>query len=241
MTTSSITERRGFQPAGRPSLPDNVGRVERWGSVLLGVGLFVAGLRRSSFPGLLMSLLGADLIHRGATGRSPLYGVLGIDTARHPAATAIPAQQGVKVEESITIDRPREEVYRVWQDLESLPEIMHDLVSVKSRGGGRSHWVAKGPMSSMVEWDAEIIEQVENYLISWRSLPGSQVDTAGSVHFLPTVDGRGTTVRVSLKYNPPAGKVGAAIASFLGQGLGERLRDDLGRFRQNMEAGQAVR
>jgi uncharacterized membrane protein len=88
----------------------------------------------------------------------------------------------------------------------------------------------------VVEWDAELIEDRAPEVISWRSLPGSDVDTAGSVHFTERPVG-GTTVRVSLKYNPPAGKAGAALAAALGQSVDERLEEDLERFKREMEAG----
>src|SRR5438034_10305159 len=87
---------------------------------------------------------------------------------------------------------------------------MSHLQSVKVLDDKRSHWVAKGPIGSDAEWDAEIINEIPNELIAWRSVDGSTVDNAGSVHFLPLRGG--TEVRVILRYYPPAGKLGAEIA-----------------------------
>jgi uncharacterized membrane protein len=198
----------------------------------------IARLLRGKTSGLLMALLGGDLLHRGVTGHCYLYGALGIDTTTHKPTTAVPAQQGYKFETRLAIQRPPEDLFRFWRKLENQPTIMEHLVSVTPAEAGRSRWVAKGPWGSVLEWDAEIYRERENELIAWRSLVGSQVDTAGSVHFERLPDGQGTMLRLSLKYNPPAGKVGASLASFFGQGLENELQQDLGRFKQIMEAGE---
>ena len=62
---------------------------------------------------------------------------------------------------------------------------MDNLESVTVLDSRRSHWVAKGPVGTRVEWDAEIHNEIEDELIAWRSLPGADVDQAGSVHFSP--------------------------------------------------------
>ena len=90
----------------------------------------------------------------------------------------------------------------------------------------------------IVEWDAEIIEQRENEMISWRSIPGADVDNAGSVRFQSAPDGQGTEVRVMLQYDPPAGLVGVAMAKILGEEPAEHIQEDLRRFKQVMEAGE---
>jgi uncharacterized membrane protein len=60
---------------------------------------------------------------------------------------------------------------------------------------------------------------------------------AGSVHFLPTPGGLGTELRVLLKYDPPAGKIGAEVAKLLGDGPEEEIAEDLRRFKRALEAG----
>jgi uncharacterized membrane protein len=102
----------------------------------------------------------------------------------------------------------------------------------------KSHWVAVGPWGTTLQWDAEIIGDRDGELIAWRSLPGGDIETAGSVHFRPDHAGRGTIIEVSLKYDPPGGKIAANLAEFLGRGLDNELEEDLRHFKQQMEAGE---
>jgi uncharacterized membrane protein len=101
--------------------------------------------------------------------------------------------------------------------------------------------VAKGPLGMRVEWDAELYNDNPNEMIAWRSLPGSDVATTGSVHFRSAPGGRGTEIRVILKYDPPAGKLGAAAAKLFGEEPEQQIRDDLGRLKQLLEAGTTGR
>src|SRR4051812_22284164 len=79
-----------------------------------------------------------------------------------------------QVKKSIIINRSPEELYRFWRDFENLPRFMNHLESVRVLDDKRSHWVAKAPAGTSVEWDAEIIEDRPGELIAWRSLAGSE-------------------------------------------------------------------
>ena len=147
--------------------------------------------------------------------------------------------RGIHVEESVTINRPLSELYRFWRNFENLPKFMEHLESVSMREEGVSHWVAKGPAGMPVEWDARIINEVHDKVIGWQSLDGSTISTAGSVHFDKDADG--TRVTVHLQYNPPGGKLGAAVAKLFGEEPNQTIREDLGRFKQLMETGGITR
>lgn len=217
----------------------NVGDTERLLSTVGGGLLIAYGLSRRSLGGLGLAALGGALLERGVSGHCTVYGVLGITTAdRLGPTTAVPACRGLRVDRSVTVNRPAEELFRFWRHFENLPKVMQHLKSVTVQGP-RSHWVARGPMGRSVEWDAEIINERSNELIAWRSLAGSDVDTAGSVRFTPAPGGRGTVVRVNLKYDPPAGKLGAAVAFLFGEDPHEQIDADLRRFQAVMESGEA--
>jgi uncharacterized membrane protein len=104
-------------------------------------------------------------------------------------------------------------------------------------GGTRSHWVVKGPGERRVQWDAEIINDVANERIGWRSLDGSEVANAGSVSFRDAAGGRGTEVRVELQYNPPGGAMGALFAKLFCQEPSQQIHNDLKRLKTRLEAG----
>jgi uncharacterized membrane protein len=148
---------------------------------------------------------------------------------------SVPSGKGVRVDKQITINSPVSEVYAFWVNLENLARFMPNVESVTLTAPQRSHWRVKSA-GKTVEWDAEIIEQRENEMISWRSLPGAEVDNAGSVWFQPA-PGRGTVVSVELKYDPPAGKLGAAIAKFLGADAGSEVEESLARLKELLEGG----
>lgn len=227
----------------RPLRPRvNVSGLERCASILAGAMLALGGLRRGGSSGALLVLAGGPLIGRGVTGHCLAYGALGIGTgggSRSPVAS-VPHHQGIKVERVITVNRPPEELYRLWRDVENLPRFMEHLEKVEALDGRRSRWRAKGPGGRRIEWEAEIINERENELIAWRSLPGADVGNAGSVRFSPAPGGRGSEVKVTLEYKPPAGPAGALVAKLLGSDPASQVREDLRRFKQVAEAGEVA-
>jgi uncharacterized membrane protein len=170
-----------------------------------------------------------------AAGVAIIY-VLGRALQRSDTRTQLGGSRGILVDEAITVRRGVSDVYQFWRRFEDFPRFMSHLVSVTTLDGGLSRWIAKGPARTTVEWEARIINDSENELIAWQSVEGSTVATAGSIRFAG--DNRGTTVRVRLQYNPPAGKAGAAIASLFGEEPRVQVRDDLRRVKQLLEAGE---
>jgi uncharacterized membrane protein len=217
----------------------NVGDAERWVSGILGAALIGYGLGRGRLRGVLLPI-GLGLVGRAVTGRSRVNRALGRNSARGERSSpvaSLEAGEGTRLEQTVVIARPREELFQFWRRFDNLPRFMDNLQSVTVLEGRRSHWVAKGPLGALVEWDAEIHNEIRDELIAWRSLPGSDVDQAGSVHFMPG-HGGGTEVRVVLRYAAPAGKVGEAIGQVLGEDPGRQIADDLRRLKQVMEAGE---
>jgi uncharacterized membrane protein len=231
----NVRAREQFVP---PSSEANVGFPERLISSVIGGALTCLGLSRRSPGGALLAIGGASLICRAVTGRCMVYKALGINTANRgkSAVASVGHGQGIKVEKSVTVDRPPEEVYRFWRNLENLPRFMHHLESVRALDDRRSHWVAKAPAGATVEWDAEIYNEKKNELIAWRSVENSDVNHAGSVRFQEAPDGRGTVVKVAINYQSPAGMLGSAVAKLLGEEPEKQLEDDLPRFKQLLEA-----
>ena len=218
----------------------NLSEFERWASIAAGAGLAVYGLSRLKNTGWLYATIGGLLLRRGVTAHCDLYEAIGMNTSADPSDTraALRGSRGVNVLESVTINRPLEELYRFWRNLENLPQFMRHLESVEKVTDTISHWRAKGPAGKVVEWDAEIHNEVPNQLIGWRSLEGADVVSAGSVNFDAAAGGRGTRVTVHLQYSPPGGKIGAAVARLFGRDAETEIREDLRRFKQIVEAGE---
>ena len=229
----------------------NGGRTERWLMVAGGARAAYA-LKRRDVPGGVAAIAGAALLYRGTTGGWDLAGARGVNRRqaefyREPGTGVIADRgsdtrdqlggaRGIHVQESVTINRPLAELYRFWRNLENLPQFMQHLHAVSMRDEGVSHWVAKGPAGTRVEWDARIINEVENKVIGWQSLAGSTISTAGSVNF--DDDPHGSRVTVHLQYHPPGGRLGAAVAKIFGEEPNQTIREDLRRFKQLMEAGE---
>lgn len=218
--------------------PPTVADAEHWLALGAGGFLLLVGASRRSIAGACLALSSAPLLYRGITGRWPnfLNGVQSDDTR-----AALSGERGVHVRESIRLECPVNDVYRYWRRLGNLPQFMAHLDRVTETSDSESHWVARGPAGLAVEWDAEIINELENKLIGWRSVPGSDIVTAGSVNFDAVRGGRVCQVSVHLQYAPPAGKAGAFLASLFGREPSQTIREDLRRFKQLLEAGEIAR
>jgi uncharacterized membrane protein len=230
----------------------NVGDVERWISVAGGAALAVYGLDRRDVGGGLLAVLGAELIRRGATGHCLVYDALNVSTAtdataRGPhrdlpvsRAATLRASRAVKVERSVTIKRPPEELYAFWRDPSNAQRVLDFVESVELVSERRAHWRARGPGGKTIEWDAEIINEIPNELLAWKSVGDADIPNAGSLHFRAAPNGRGTEVRIVLEYQPPAGHLGAWLAKLVKENPDTQVRDALRRFKQLAETGDIV-
>lgn len=214
----------------------NVGMGERGVSLAAGLaGMVYLLSRRPGWKiGLPIALDAGYMIYRGATGHCLLYQMLEINRSEE-------GNRGIQIQRAVTINMPREQLYRVWHNFENLPRFMKHLQRVdvdEATGGKRSHWVAKAPFGREIAWDAEVTEERENEHIAWRSLPGAPVQSMGSVHFADAPNTLGTIVHVSMQYNPPGGSMGAVVARLFGEEPGQQLRNDLRNFKMMMETGE---
>jgi uncharacterized membrane protein len=235
---------------GDYSSSHNVARPERVASVALGAALITLALRRRDATGVAAALIGGVLVHRGATGNCMVYRALGVSTGSADAvldshrgdvtglAATVNARKAIKVERTVTVLRPRAELYAFWRDFANLPRFMEHLVSVTTDGGIRSHWIAKAPGGGTVEWDAELVNDVPDEIVAWKTVGQTDVPNAGAVNFSDAPNRRGTIVKVTLDYEPPGGRVGNLIARLFGEDPDRQVREDLRKFKQLMEVGE---
>lgn len=242
-------------------------RVNRDLMRLVGVRELVAGigiLSRRQPSGFLWARVGGDAMdlallgnavasqrdthrdtRRTGAAAAAVAGVAALDVvaARRSVATG-QAPEGNTMEArtaAITINAPSETVYASWRDFEGLPTFMYHLESVQPTGDGRSHWVAKAPGGTTIEWDAEVTDDIPGERIAWRSVEGASVRNEGSVRFADAPGGQGTEVSVELAYSPPGGAVGSLVAKLFGEEPGQQISDDLRRFKQLVETGEIAR
>jgi uncharacterized membrane protein len=216
-------------------LATNVSDVERPISVVAGIGLIAFGIASRSRGSGLLALLGGAMIYRGVTGFCNFYRALGINSRGQNRESGVHGNKGRKAVETIMIRRPRAEIYRFWRQLDNLPRFMPHLQRVEQIDEFRSHWVVRTVAGATVEWHAEIINERENELLAWQSLPGADVQNAGSVWFTDAPEG-GTKVKVDLDYYAPAGAIGDAVARIFGEAPGQQLQNDLRRLKELLES-----
>ena len=211
------------------------------GGGLLAVAGIQSGVRRRPAAGIALALIGGDLLRRGITGHSYAYEALGVRTAPvgQGADISVPYELGVRrTPPSPSPGRGRTSTasgapFRTWR-------ASWKTWNPSSRPARCAHWVVRALAGRRLEWDAVIHNEIEDELIAWRSLDGADMEHAGSIWFKDAPGGRGTEVRVEMQYNPPAGVVGALVASFSGKEPSQALRKDLHRLKSLLETGDVV-
>jgi uncharacterized membrane protein/hemerythrin superfamily protein len=248
--------------AAKLGLPVSAGVVAACGlrEIASGVGIF-AGRRptewmwaRVAGDAIDLAILGTAFARRSAR-RGPLgpvtaavAGITLVDLAcarqlsrgGRADGHTLPRDRSIRIEHQISVGSPREECYRFWRAFENLPRFMTHLERVDVVDSRRSHWVANGPAGTRVEWDAELVNDVPNERIAWRSLEGSDVDSVGTVVFDESAASGVTVVRVKMNYRPPAGVVGDTVAKLLGEDPETQIADDLRRFKWIVEASSGA-
>ncbi len=141
-----------------------------------------------------------------------------------------------RVNESIEVNAPKEDVFAYWSNFENFPEFMQNIEEIRMTGEDTSHWKVKGPLGVSVEFNAKTTEMDPDRGINWDTVDG-QVMTWGQVHFEPASEGR-TRIEVMMDYSdPPGGQAGEAVASILSD-LAKSMREDLQNFEKIVERGE---
>lgn len=209
----------------------NVGKAERILSTAAGTALYVLSVsRKKSKLNAVIRYGGLYLLYRGISGNCPIRASIN----KNEIEQHTPA---INIRTTITVNAPRQFVYDKWRDLENLSHFLKHIKKVTVKDDIHSHWVLKTPgRIPSVEWDAEIIDQEDGRELSWRSLPGSMIETAGKINFADTLNA--TQVFIMITYRPPAGYIGSAIAKFLNPSLQRLIEDDIVKFKNYVERKQ---
>jgi len=217
---------QAFGPSGKNRAGANLQPVERLVTGTAAAGLLFYSLRGGLGRQLGLGLPGLALAYMAVQGRNPLATALKIDQK----------DGAVQIRQAVTVDRPADELYALWRNLERLPEWMSHLKQVEVLHSGTSRWTAEGPVGP-VQWNATLTADEPGQRIAWASVPGSGLENSGEVLFRAAPGNRGTELVVRLEYRPPAGTTGAVFARIRGQEPAQQLREDLTRFKRIQELG----
>ena len=214
----------------------NVGPVQRGASVVAGAALVALGLRRRTLGGALLGLAGADLLYRGATGYCHALGAFGVNTANGSSGRGVLAE-AVEIQRSITIQRPRDEVYRRWRDPQNQPRVWRHFAEITNATDRGAHWRVDTPLGRALEWETRIIEDRDGELIRWEST-SAQLPNEGTVEFRDAPGEFGTEITLRVRFDPPAGPLGDAAARLLDDLPKLVLAKALRRFKSLVESGE---
>lgn len=220
-----------FEPPEEGTNTINVAWPERMISSTFGALMISSAVRNLvSHPlkSFTKGLVGGYLLYRGLSGNCPLYAQMGkIKTIRHASS--------VNIRTTLTVNRPRYQVYAFWRNLENLPRFMKHLASVKEIDSTHSHWEAIIPGNlGRIKWNAIIVKEEPGTLLGWQSVPDSTINNAGKVEFRDVEEG-GTELRVVICYRAPAGDLGAGIAKIFNPIFDKIIRDDISSFKNYIE------
>lgn len=132
------------------------------------------------------------------------------------------------IETFVEVHSPINTVYKQWMQFESYPSFMEGIEKVEELDDGRIRWRAT-LTGAPLEWESQIVENVPERRIAWRSANGLQ--RQGTVAFRP-VGPEHTRITLRLEYDPDGyvDDVGKFLVSVC-----RRVDEDLGRFRDLIE------
>ncbi|MES2513159.1 MAG: SRPBCC family protein [Bacteroidota bacterium] len=209
-----------------PKMEVNLDKKERLLSVISGTMLLIDAI--SGKKSAREAVAAGYMVFRGATGYCPVYQLL----------TKTSDADQILVETSVIIDRPRNEVYEFWRQLDNLPVFMKHLRSVIMVDSMTSEWDLKVPGDiARINWTSEIISDVRNEYIAWKSIEGSMIENAGVVQFIDMTNG-GTGIHVQISYKAPLGKIGEGLGKLLKPDLELLIKKDIEGVKNYMEKGE---
>jgi uncharacterized membrane protein len=141
----------------------------------------------------------------------------------------------------ITVNKPVEEVYEFWKNPENFSRFMDQIDSVRITSGRRAHWKVKAPAGLSVEWDAEVVTDTPNEMISWESVDSAELENSGTVRFRPAAGNRGTEIELQMNFKPKGGELGQRVAKYFSTIPRMQMMNDLRRFKQIIELGEIVK
>lgn len=207
----------------------NVGKNERLFSIMAGSALMINTLKE----GIKISkaAVAGYLLFRGITGFCPAYKAVSENTAEMKG-------KNINIKSTVTVNKPRNEVYNFWRKLDNLPLFMKHLENVTILNEKISEWKATLPGGlGTIGWKSEIVKDEQNERIGWRSLPNSNIENAGNVHF-KDAEGSGTEVHAVISYRVHGGTAGKSLGKLVNPLFDRMIKEDIQNLKHYMESEQ---
>jgi len=215
------------------------------GSVVLGGALLAYGGRRRGLVGTASAVAGGWLLYRSASGRGRGRTRMGADSHGETATSAggdRPRRSDesgrARVERSVTVGRPAEELHGYWRDPQHLDRILGDLAEVTAAGEDRTRWRVSLPLGAAASWELRLAADSPDTSLRWTTSEGATVPVEWTVRFDPAPGDRGTEVRLALDVDPPGGAVGRALLGRAGLLPAALVGRSLRRFKSLAETGE---
>ena len=235
------SDRPGTRPqqSDRASTGTGKDRVKRATSAVLGSTLLVRGLRRGSLRGTATALVGGWLLSRALRGDARIERALRSRTAIGSGKDdRTGATEATAVSRSITVGKPKDDLYETWRDPDQFSRIMGHFADVTSPNEDSLHWTIHGPRGRDVSWETRIVEAEPGEFLRWETPEDATMPNEGSVRFRPASGDRGTVVTLSLSFDPPGGAVGNAALKQLDIVPKTLAGTALDRFKSLVESGE---
>ncbi len=138
---------------------------------------------------------------------------------------------------TITINRPRAELFAFWADFTKLSQFMQSVSNVAMEDDV-ARWDIVGTLGRTVTLRTRMTDRREDEYLAWESTDNSDVQAAGQIKFRDAPTGRGTELEAELTYRPPLGVVGNLMGQLFQTDPVRQGRIELRRFKMLMETGE---
>jgi uncharacterized membrane protein len=212
--------------------PADIGSDQRTLSAIGGSLLLYFVAKRHKWDSLLL-LGGTYLLYRAVTGNCP------VTTAWKSAREHAAQTPNINVRTHLVVNKPREEVYTFLRRLENWPLFMRHLENVDELDKTTSAWRVKLPGIGDIRWESRILKDEKNTELSWHSVPDAAIENTGKLNF-SDMPGNATRIDVMLSYRAPSGAIGQRVSRVLTPAFGEKVKDDVYRFKAYFEHAGVV-
>ena len=218
----------------------NLGPAQRLYSTAAGVALMLNGLRLRSPGGVAQMALGAAAAWRGYTGVCKLTHQLDQTAYEHFMQKDADWNSSKVVSRSVTINRPRAEVFAFFLVPDNLAKLMPWVQGAEVIDEHSSRWTASGPLDKPLSWTIKqnIIQQDE--ALQWDTAYQGPWKHRIEASFSDAPQDRGTEVKVVLAVEPYPGSAAYALATAISKFSDRALLNLLRQVKQQLETGEVA-